>query len=148
MIFRSREEGRGLRWEGRALLPYKETGTHFQGISRQVLFGGDDGLRSELRYFEISPGGHSTLERHEHVHGVLIVAGEGRVLVGSRIHSVRPFDLVFIPPRTWHQFQPSPGETLGFLCLVDCDRDRPERPDAAALEELRRDPEIAAFIKV
>jgi hypothetical protein len=31
--------------------------------------------------------------------------------------------------------------------MVDCDRDVPERPDATALAELRRDPALAAFIK-
>lgn len=148
MILRSREEAGGLRWEGRELLPYKESGTHFRKIAKQNLFGSGEGLPSELRYFEIAPEGHSTLERHEHVHGVLILRGEGEVLVGDRVSSVRPFDLVYVPPRTWHQFRPAPGSSLGFLCLVDAERDRPERPDAAALEELRRDPAVAAFIRV
>ena len=39
-----------------------------------------------------------------------------------------PHDLVRVPPRTWHQFRATPTAPLGFLCLVACGRDRPERP--------------------
>jgi hypothetical protein len=31
--------------------------------------------------------------------------------------------------------------------MVDCERDSPERPDGAALAELRRDPAVAEFIR-
>jgi hypothetical protein len=55
---------------------------------------------------------------------------------------------VRVPPLTWHQFQAVGDAPLGFLCMVDCERDVPERPDAAALEALRRDAAIAGFIKV
>ncbi|MEZ4713801.1 MAG: hypothetical protein R3A44_41820 [Caldilineaceae bacterium] len=34
-----------------------------------------------------------------------------------------------------------------FLCLVNCDRDRPQLPTPAELAELRRTPEVAAFIR-
>ena len=50
-------------------------------------------------------------------------------------------------PLTWHQFQTWGDEPLGFLCVVNCDRDVPERPDAEALAALRRHPEVAAFIR-
>jgi hypothetical protein len=37
---------------------------------------------------------------------------------------------------------------LGFLCLVHADRDRPQLPDRAALDELRADPRVAEFVRV
>jgi gentisate 1,2-dioxygenase len=77
----------------------------------------------------------------------MIVRGTARVLVGNHIVEARTHDLVRVPPLTWHQFQTHGTEPLGFLCMVDCDRDVPERPDATALAELRRDPALAAFIK-
>ena len=70
------------------------------------------------------------------------------MLAGDRLLEARTNDLVRIPPLTWHQFQPVGDGPLGFLCMVDCDRDVPERPDAAALAELRRDPAVARFIRV
>ena len=136
-----------FRWQGVEVKPYKGEGNHFSGITRQVLFQGGDGLGCELRYFEVAPGGWSSLERHHHAHAVIIIRGAGRVLVGDRIVEARTHDLVRVPPLTWHQFQTHGDEPRGFLCMVDCDRDVPERPDASALAALRRDPALAAFIK-
>ena len=64
--------------------PYKEEQrAPFKSITRQVLFS-DPELRWELRYFEIAAGGFSTLERHEHMHAVLILRGRGHCLIGER----------------------------------------------------------------
>jgi quercetin dioxygenase-like cupin family protein len=136
-----------MRWHGIELRPYKPEGSHFRDISRQLLVGPEAGLACELRYFEIEPGGHSTLERHEHVHAVIILLGRGRVLVGSGVHEVARFDLVSVPALTWHQFRAPEDEALGFLCVVDVERDRPVRPTRAELRELRSLPEIADFIR-
>jgi mannose-6-phosphate isomerase-like protein (cupin superfamily) len=136
-----------FRWDGIEVKPYKAEGTHFSGITRQVLFTGGDGLGCELRYFEVAAGGWSSLERHHHAHAVMIVRGRARVLVGDRVLEARTHDLVRVPPLTWHQFQTWGDEPLGFLCVVNCDRDVPERPDAEALAALRLHPEVAAFIR-
>lgn len=135
-----------FRWDGVPVLAYKESGGHFSDVTRQVLFDGE-GIGAELRYFEVGPGGWSTLERHQHVHAVLIVRGKGRALVGERILDLKPHDLVRVPPCTWHQFKAAPDAPLGFLCLVACGRDRPERPDAAAQAALRANPAIRDFVK-
>ncbi len=135
------------RWEGVDVSPYKEAGSApFRDISRQLLFAEPD-LACELRYFEIGPGGHSTLERHRHRHAVLVLRGRGRCLVGDRIHAIAEHDLVSIDADTWHQFRADDGETLGFLCMVNRERDRPQLPDEAELAALRSDPAIAAFIR-
>lgn len=138
-----------FRWEGVPVVPYKEgDGTHFKGVTRQVLVRDVDRLGAELRYFEIDPGGHSTLEQHGHVHAVMIVRGRGACLVGDAVHRVSPHDLVSVPPDTWHQFRAASEEPLGFLCLVRCDRDRPRRPGADDLAVLRANAAVAAFIRV
>jgi quercetin dioxygenase-like cupin family protein len=136
-----------FRWDGIEVKPYKGEGAHFSGITRQVLFTGGDGLGCELRYFEVAPGGWSSLERHHHAHAVIVIRGRARVLVGDRVHEVRTHDLVRVPPLTWHQFQAADEEPFGFLCMVDCERDVPERPDGDALAALRQDPVVAGFIK-
>ncbi len=139
-------ESGAFRWDGVPVLAYKEAGSHFRDITRQVLFE-DEGIGAELRYFEIGPGGWSSLERHQHVHGVMIVQGKGRALVGDRILDLEPHDLVRVPPLTWHQFRAAADSPLGFLCLVAYGRDRPERPDSATLEALRAEPAVADFIR-
>ena len=134
------------RWEDVPFLPYKEDGSApFKSVTRQVLFH-DPELRCELRYFEVAPGGYSTLERHQHMHGVLILRGEADVLAGSEVRAVRTFDLVRIPPMTWHQFRTRGDTPMGFLCMVNVERDRPQLPDDEDLRRLRSDPDVAAFL--
>lgn len=144
---RAVRRGEGFRWEDVPVEPYKEEGTLFRDVTRQLLFGHGEGLASDLRYFEVGAGGHTTLERHEHAHAVVILRGAGRVLVDPEIREVRPYDLVHVPSLTWHQFRAAADEPLGFLCVADVGRDPPRRPSAPELESLRRRPEVAAFVR-
>jgi len=135
------------RWEGVEHLPYKADGAAlFRAISRQVLFS-EPALGCELRYFEMEAGGHSTLERHEHWHAVMILRGRGTCLVGDRVREVGERDLVTIPSDTWHQFRASAGEAMGFLCMVNRERDKPKLPTAGELAALRADPVVARFLE-
>jgi quercetin dioxygenase-like cupin family protein len=135
-----------MRWREVEVLEYKrEHGASFREVTRQVLF--DDPLLScQLRYFEVAPGGHTTLERHEHAHAVLIEFGRGRCLVGDRVYDVAEHDLVHVPSLTWHQFQADENESLGFLCMVNAVRDRAQLPTMDDLRRLREDPAVAEFI--
>ncbi len=143
-IFRNAESG--FRWAGVDRLDYKEEGSApFKSISRQILFCDPD-LAGELRYFEIEPGGFSTLERHEHVHAVMIFRGRGTCFVGEKVRAVETYDLVTIAPWSWHQFRATAGEALGFLCLVNAERDRPQLPNADDLAALRAIPGVAEFL--
>ena len=103
-------------------------------------------LGCELRYFEMDAGGYSTLERHEHAHAVMILRGHGNCLLGDAVRDVKQFDLVHIPAWTWHQFRASAGETLGFLCMVNTTRDRPQLPTEEELAALRAIPAVARFL--
>lgn len=134
------------RWEGVNTLPYKQDDRAlFKSITRQVLFA-DPQLHAELRYFEIEAGGYSTLERHEHMHAVLILRGHGHCLVGKEVRAVELRDLITVPPLTWHQFRASADEPLGFLCMVNAVRDKPQLPSAEDLAQLKSDEKIAAFL--
>jgi quercetin dioxygenase-like cupin family protein len=136
----------GYRWDDVAHLPYKQEGAApFKDISRQVLFQ-EPGMGCELRYFEMDAGGYSTLERHEHAHAVMILRGQGQCLLGDHVVAVKPFDLVSIPSWTWHQFRATEGEALGFLCMVNQQRDRPQLPAEQELRSLQSIPAIARFL--
>jgi quercetin dioxygenase-like cupin family protein len=137
----------GFRWDAVAHQPYKQQGAApFKDISRQVLFH-DDALACELRYFETDAGGYSTLERHEHAHAVMILRGKGECLVGEEVRFVTQFDLISIPAWQWHQFRASHGEPLGFLCMVNAERDRSQLPTADELAHLKANPTIAGFLE-
>jgi mannose-6-phosphate isomerase-like protein (cupin superfamily) len=135
-----------FRWQGVELLPYKEDERAlFQAITRQVLFS-DPEMHGELRYFEMAAGGFSTLERHEHMHAVMIFRGRGHCLVGRDVRPVETRDLVTVPPWTWHQFRATQNEPMGFLCMVNATRDKPQLPTPEDLADLRSDSRIAAFL--
>jgi mannose-6-phosphate isomerase-like protein (cupin superfamily) len=135
-----------FRWDNVEHRPYKEEGSApFRDISRQVLFE-EQALGCEMRYFEMGSDGYSTLERHEHMHGVMIFRGRGQCMLGNKVHEVKAGDLITIPAWTWHQFRATRGEPLGFLCMVNHERDRPQLPSEADLASIRTVPEVAAFL--
>lgn len=137
----------GYRWQSVDVLAYKQDGAApFRDITRQVLFD-DPGMAAELRYFEMAAGGHSTLERHEHRHAVVIYRGRGQCLVGGVVRDVAMGDLIAIRPMDWHQFRANRGEPLGFLCMVDRQRDKPQLPNDAERAQLLRNCDVAAFLE-
>jgi len=142
----SQDDGR-YRWAGVTVRNYNATGTQSKGMSKQILAEADERLPAELRYFEAEEGGYSALERHDHVHVVVILRGEGSVLLDGRITPLKTHDTVYIPPETWHQFYADRGTVLGFLCLVNGDRDKPQRPTEADIAALRQNPVIRDRIR-
>jgi quercetin dioxygenase-like cupin family protein len=107
---------------------YKPDPALFRDVTRQTIVGEGEGEeRSGIltRYFEVQPGGYSTLERHEHRHTVIVLRGRGTVRLGDAVHAIAPFDAVYVAPHTVHQFRAGAGEPLGFLCVVDRERDKP-----------------------
>jgi quercetin dioxygenase-like cupin family protein len=143
--FRPDEDAFG--WDDVEVLAYKEEGSApFRTVTRQVLFEeAEHGC--QLRYFEVAPGGHTTLERHEHVHAVLVLRGRGTVLIGDEVREIGEHDLCSVPPLRWHQFRAAEDAPLGFLCLVSSERDRPQLPSDDDLAELRKNPAIAGIIR-
>lgn len=130
---------RGYRWDSVPVKEYKTEGTHFKDITRQTLMGEGDGeqaLKYLIRYFEVQPGGYSSLERHEHTHSVVIIRGAGEVILEDRVEAVGLHDCVYVAPNTFHQFHATGSEPLGFLCVVERERDRPQLPEAYDLNRL------------
>ncbi|HEX4602131.1 MAG TPA: cupin domain-containing protein [Gemmatimonadales bacterium] len=118
-----------FRWAGVPVRDYKTADAPYKGVTRQTLLGdgaGEDAFQFVTRYFEIQPGGYSTLERHQHPHAVVVLRGRGRVVLGDATHELVPYDCVYVAPGVRHQFHAAASEPLGFLCTVDRVRDRPE----------------------
>lgn len=117
----------GFRWAGVAVTGYKPDPTLFRDVTRQTIVGegaGEEQSPILTRYFEVQPGGFSTLEHHAHRHTVIVVRGRGSVRLGDAVHEIAPFDAVYVAPHTVHQFRATRGEPLGFLCVVERERDR------------------------
>jgi quercetin dioxygenase-like cupin family protein len=117
-----------FRWEGVPVESYKPDPTLFSGVTRQTVLGegqGVDAASIVARYFEVQPGGFSTLEQHEHRHYVVVLRGQGTVTLGDHTTAIAPYDAVYVAPRTAHQFRATGSEPLGFICIVDRVRDKP-----------------------
>ena len=135
----------GFRWRGRRQRYKQEGGAPFRDVTRQTLFQRPD-LHGELRYFEVAPkrpldarAARATSRGHG-------PARRAATCWSARGHPVGVFDLVTVPPSTWHQFRAAADGPLGFLCMVDAERDKPELPDARELERLRASAAAAAFL--
>lgn len=125
--------GRAGDWAGIAPSRYRDEeggSARFRQVTRHTLLeagagGTEAGLGFELRYFEVAPGGYSSLERHAHGHAVVVVKGRGAVRLGNATAPVSALDVVYVAPHEVHRFLADAGEALGFLCVVDRERDRP-----------------------
>lgn len=118
----------GFRWQGVRALRYKddEEGERWRDVTRQQLVGPKEATPFHLRYFEVEPGGFTTLERHGHEHVVVVIRGEGRVRLGDEWDNLKFGDAVYVAPNEPHQFRASGSEPFGFICVVSAKRDRPE----------------------
>ena len=125
-----------VRWKDVPLEPYKETTELWKGITRRELIGKrGESPRFHLRYFELAPGGYSTLEKHEHEHAVIAIRGRGEVQFGCYVYRVGFGDVVYVSPSDAHQFRnpEDATEPFGFLCVVNAERDRPQSADGVGV---------------
>ncbi|GIV04502.1 MAG: cupin [Fimbriimonadales bacterium] len=139
-------------WVGIQPLEYKEhagdaPGMNWRGVTRYSL-GRPPYVeaRFALRYFEIAPDGYSSLEKHAHVHLVVVIRGRGRALVGERVVELKPFDILYVPPNTPHRWINPYSEPFGFLCPADAERDKPQPVSEAEWQALRANPETAPYV--
>ncbi len=116
-----------MKWQGIKEQPYKTKGGEWSNIVRRVLIGSHgESARFHVRYFEISSGGCSSLERHRHEHVVICVRGEGIVRTGNKKNKMKFMDTIYISPDTVHQLSNPFDAPFGFLCIVNSKRDKPK----------------------
>jgi quercetin dioxygenase-like cupin family protein len=90
-----------------------------QGVSVRWLIGpAESASNFALRYFEVAPGGWTSLDQHAHDHGVFVLRGQGEVCLGEDRHEVSYGDVVYIPPHEEHQLLNTGDEPFGFLCVI------------------------------
>jgi quercetin dioxygenase-like cupin family protein len=105
-------------WEGVDPSRYPSE-KEMQGVTVRWLIGpAEKAPNFALRYFEVEPGGWSALHQHAHDHGVMILRGQGQVLLGEEAFEVTFGDVVYISPDEIHQFKNIGDEPLGFLCVI------------------------------
>jgi len=140
-------------WDGIEKVEYKKASLEgpitFNATDRQTLVGDGQSTSFHARYFECAVGGYSSLEKHEHVHVVIIARGEGVVIVDDEVNDVKPNDLIVIPPWAKHQLvNKSETEPFGFFCMVDANRDRFQTLTKEEVEEMKKNEKVAKAIRI
>jgi ribulose-bisphosphate carboxylase large chain len=113
-------------WRGIHTEKYKKRGMEWADIIRRTLIGNHgETAKFHVRYFEIAPGGYSSLERHRHEHVIIGIRGKGICIAGKKKLTVCFLDTIYIDPNTPHQLKNMSEEPFGFLCIVNAKRDCP-----------------------
>lgn len=87
--------------------------------TKQVLIGHNEGAHNfEIRYFTVPPRGFSSLDQHAHDHGVMVMQGRARVMLGERFEEICKGDVIYIPSMERHQFENLADEPFTFLCII------------------------------
>ena len=141
-------------WESIPVIDYKitggqnNTGITFNNITRQNIITKKDGVDFEVRLFECEKDGFSTLEKHQHTHIVMILRGNGKVLIGDSIFDAKPFDYFIIPEWQPHQLINTGKEPFSFFCTVNAVRDNFKLLSYDEIEKLRKNKEIDRWIRI
>jgi quercetin dioxygenase-like cupin family protein len=126
VIHRRQNEQGEWHWDGVDIYQYNSN-----QATKQVLIGRGDGANNfEVRYFVIPPRGFSSLDEHAHDHGVMIMQGRARVMLGDRFEEVGPGDIVYIPGMERHQFENLTDDIFSFLCIIPPKPLTPEKQPA------------------
>jgi len=121
-----RFDSKSYHWSGVKEEAYKKPDGSWADVVRHTLIGGrGENTDFHLRYFEVAPGGMTSLERHTHEHVVVGVRGRGVCHVRKKDYAIGLLDVIYIPPGAEHQLRNEGKRPFGFFCIVDAERDRP-----------------------
>ncbi len=113
-------------WSGVRPEAYKKPDGSWADVVRHTLIGErGESTDFHLRYFEVAPGGMTSLEKHGHEHVVVGIRGSGVCRVRRRDYVLGFMDVIYIPPGAPHQLRNRGSAPFGFFCIVDAERDGP-----------------------
>lgn len=89
------------------------------GVSKAVVIGKREGWDGyALRVFTLGPGGYTPRHSHDWEHVNYIIAGRGRLTIGSEVYELGARDFAFVPPGVEHQFENPGNADFEFICIV------------------------------
>ena len=92
-------------------------------VSLSVLIGRDDGAPNfAMRQISSEPSGHSPKHQHDYEHEVVVLEGNGSLLLFGQEHPITKGDCIFVPADEEHQFTTTGDSPLQFLCFVPVER--------------------------
>lgn len=111
------EWGERMEWSGARVRRYD--GDSAAGVTENWLVGKAEKARNfAIRYYEVDADGRTNEEEHIHDHGIVVLRGQGKVLLGSEWHEIGVGDVVYIEPNQRHQLLNTGAGPLGFICVI------------------------------
>ncbi len=90
-----------------------------ENVSKAVVIDEREGWDGyALRVFRLGPGGFTPQHSHDWEHVNYVIAGRGKLTIGSEVHELDAGDFAFVPPGVEHQFENPGGEEFEFICIV------------------------------
>ena len=100
----------------------KKTAVKVEGakdVDIRWLISKDDGANNfAMRMFELQPGGHTPLHRHNFEHEVFVLEGRGTFVYEGREHPFSSEYVIFVPAGSEHQFKNTGDSIMRMLCLI------------------------------
>jgi len=92
---------------------------YMRGVSIRYLIVEEFGAPNfEMRYFELSKGGKTSLDQHPYEHEIFVLRGKGTLLINDEPVPLKVNDAVLIQPNETHRLIQEGDEPFGFLCIV------------------------------
>ena len=113
--------GKSFSWDGARRRTYQaNSGT---SVIENWMIGKAEGAENfAMRFYQLSESGSSNLESHPHDHGIIVLMGEGKVLIGEDTHPIATGDVIYIEPNIQHQLINTGAGDLGFICVIPAKR--------------------------
>jgi len=106
-------------------------GVGVKGVAKRVVAGPLTGAPNfVIRVFTVEQKGYTPHHSHPYEHGIVILKGEGKVLIGEEEHEVSEGSVVTVPPNMPHQVVNNVSPELVLVCVVPAGVD----PDAVRNE--------------
>ncbi len=95
-------------------------GDGVKGVRRHRMLHPENSTRGfALRAYIIEPGGHTSMDTHQHEHGVYVLRGRVTVVVQGERIELGPGDVIHIAGGESHQFMNEGDTPVKFLCVRD-----------------------------
>lgn len=107
--------------------PIEVTGVGSKGVIKRVVAGPNMGTPSfVMRIFTIEKDGYTPHHAHPYEHGIVVLKGNGKVLLDDREYEIGSGSVITIPPNVPHQIVNGSDSELAIVCVVPAGAD----PDA------------------
>lgn len=101
------------------LMASEITSNEAKNAAMKVLVSPSEGWEDHvMRVVELEAEGFSPKHQHDWPHINYVIEGEGTLLIGDTLHTLKAGSYAFVPSNTLHQFSNTGSSPFKFICIV------------------------------